>query len=126
MLFPPVCLASAAAGGVGQTGAVSSPAPDPDTASRAAAPPGSGLLAALFLYVLPVTVVSGLLALAGLGGLALALLGVEAVVAGLTLLVRRRPARPGTPSRRPWLVPLLMVGILVAIVVLAQVVYESR
>lgn len=89
-------------------------------------PRGAGLLAVLFLYVLPVTMVSGLLALAGLGVLAVALLVVEAVVAGLTVLVRRRPARPSGPSRRPWLVPLVMVAVLVAIVVLAQVSSGTR
>lgn len=75
------------------------------------------LVAALFVYVLPLLLVSGLLALAGLGGLALALLGVEACVAGLTVLAKRRPARPlpVAPSRRPWLVPLAMVGVLAGI-----------
>ena len=69
-------------------------------------------LTALFVYVLPLLLVSAGLAAVGLGGLALALLGVEAVVATATVLAKRprAPGRPA-PSRRPWLVPLAMVAV---------------
>lgn len=79
------------------------------------------LLTALFVYVLPLLAVSGLLALAGLGGLALALLGVEACVAGATVVAKRRPARSSSrvAGRRPWLVPLAMVAVLGGIVGIA-------
>ncbi len=75
------------------------------------------LLTALFVYVLPLLLVSAGLAVVGLGGLALALLGVEAVVATATVVAKRpRPAgRPTGPARRPWLVPLAMVALLGAV-----------
>ena len=79
------------------------------------------LVVALFVYVLPLLAVSAFLALSGLGGLALALLGVEACVAGATVLAKRRPARtsPRAPSRRPWLVPLAVLAVLGGIVGIA-------
>jgi len=76
----------------------------------------------LLVYVLPLGLVSVLLALAGLWVLAGGLLAVEAVVAAATVLARRRPARTPAataPSRRPWLVPLVMVGLLAALVAVA-------
>ena len=73
-------------------------------------------LTALFVYVLPLLLVSAGLAAVGLGGLALALLGVEAVVATATVLAKRpRSAGARSPSRRPWLVPLAMVALLAAV-----------
>lgn len=73
-------------------------------------------LTALFVYVLPLLLVSVGLFVVGLGGLALALLGVEAVVATATVLAKRpRAAGPRRPSRRPWLVPLAMVAVLGAV-----------
>lgn len=73
-------------------------------------------LTALFVYVLPLLLVSAGLAAVGLGGLALALLGVEAVVATATVLAKRpRPPGRSGPSRRPWLVPLAMVAVLGAV-----------
>lgn len=73
-------------------------------------------LTALFVYVLPLLLVSVGLALVGLGGLALALLGVEAVVATATVLAKRpRAATPRGPARHPWLVPLAMVALLGAV-----------
>ena len=79
------------------------------------------LLAALFVYVLPLLAVSGLLALSGLGGLALALLAVEACVVTATVFAKRRPAptHPRPPSSRPWLVPLAMVAVLAGILGIA-------
>ena len=79
------------------------------------------LVTALFVYVLPLLAVSGFLALAGLGGLALALLAVEACVVAATVVARRRPARPHPrpPSHRPWLVPLAMVLVLAGLVGIA-------
>lgn len=75
------------------------------------------LLAALFVYVLPLLLVSVGLAAVGLGGLALALLGIEAVVATATGLAKRpRPVgRAAGPARHPWLVPLAMVALLGAV-----------
>ncbi len=75
----------------------------------------------LLVYVVPLGAVSVLLALAGLGVLAVGLLAVEGAVVAATVAARRRPARPsgGAPSRRPWLVPLVMVAVLGAIVALA-------
>ena len=80
-------------------------------------PRRSSLLAVLVIYVLPVGAAAWFLTTRGLGVLALALVSVEVVVA-LTVLAARTPevaARP-EPSRRPWLVPLLMVGALAAFV----------
>ncbi len=82
------------------------------------------LLVLLGVYVLPLAVVAALLVAAGLPGLAVALLVVEAVVVAVTVLVRRRPppdpARP--PTSRPWLVPLVMVLLLAGVVGLASLV----
>lgn len=99
-------------------------APSP-RGSRPARTRGDVVLA-LVVYVLPLLLVSGLLARAGLGGLALALLAVEAVVAGVTLRARRAPERTvrAGPSPRPWLVPLAMAGVLAA--VLATAVLGTR
>lgn len=73
-------------------------------------------LTALFVYVLPLLLVSAGLAAVGLGGLALALLGVEAVVATATVLAKRpRPQGRSDPARRPWLAPLAMVAVLGAV-----------
>lgn len=78
------------------------------------------LPALLFAYVLPVLGVAGFLALSGLWGLALVVVGGEAVMSTVVVLVRRRPpaARTG-PSRRPWLVPVVMVALLAAMVGIA-------
>ena len=73
-------------------------------------------LAALFVYVLPLLLVSAGLAAVGLGGLALALLGVEAVVVTATVIAKRPgPQARSAPSRRPWLVPLAIVSVLGAV-----------
>ena len=68
----------------------------------------------VLFWVLPLLVVSGLLASVGLVVIAIALLAVEAVVGLAVLVARRRPARPG--KQRPWLVPAAMGGVLVALV----------
>lgn len=83
-------------------------------------PRRSSLLAVLVIYVLPVGAAAWFLTARGLGVLALALVSVEVVVL-LTVVAARAPAagsRP-EPSRRPWLVPLLMVGALAAFVGIA-------
>src|SRR5688572_1082040 len=83
-------------------------------------PRRSSFLAVLVIYVLPVAAAAWFLTSRGLAVLALAPLSVEVVVA-LTVLAARKPdqqARP-EPSRRPWLVPLLMVGALGAFVGIA-------
>ncbi len=71
------------------------------------------------VYVLPLAVVSVLLASVGLGVLALALLAIEGTVVGLTVLARRRPVRPAGRAPRPWLVPLVMVAVVGAIALTA-------
>lgn len=81
------------------------------------------LITALFVYVIPLAAISGLLALAGLGGLAVALLAIEACVVLATVVARRRPAatHPRPPSRRPWLVPVAMVGVLAGVAGIAVI-----
>lgn len=69
----------------------------------------------LMVWVLPLLVVAGLLAAAGLPQLAVALVAVEVAVAVIVAVVRRRPERTSGPSQRPWLVPLAMVLVLVAL-----------
>jgi hypothetical protein len=67
--------------------------------------------------VLPLLVVSGLLAYVGLTVIAVALLAVEGVVALAVLVARCRPERPkGAP--KPWLVPVTMAGVLLVLVAL--------
>lgn len=82
------------------------------------------LSAVLFAYVLPVLGVAGLLALSGLWVFALVVVGGEVLMSAVVLWVRRRPTSPRTaPSRRPWLVPLVMLVLLAAmagIAVLAE------
>ncbi len=54
--------------------------------------------------------------------LAVALLVVEVALLATVAAVRRRPDAPAvrpTPSTRPWIVPLIMVGGLLAMVLLA-------
>lgn len=68
----------------------------------------------VFVYVLPVLFVAGLLALAGLRVLAVALGVIEAVVSVAVVLAKRAPVQLGVraePSRRPWLVPLIALAI---------------
>ena len=72
------------------------------------------LVVLLVVWVLPLLVVAGLLAAAGLPQLALALVAIELAVAAVVAVVRRRPQRPAGPAQRPWLVPLAMVLVLVA------------
>lgn len=92
-----------------------------------AAEPGTGrslgLVAFLLVYALPLAACVIGLALVGLGQLAVALVVVEAGVLALVTVVRRRPGPPRTgPSRRPWLVPLALVGVLAAMLALTVVV----
>lgn len=68
----------------------------------------------VLFWVLPLLVVAGLLACVGLVVIAVALLGVEVVVGLAVLVARRRPERTAKP--RPWLVPVVMVGVLVGLV----------
>ena len=69
----------------------------------------------VLFWVLPLLVVSGLLASVGLVVIAVALLAVEALVALAVLLARRRPARPQRASR-PWVVPVAMGAVLLGLV----------
>jgi hypothetical protein len=75
----------------------------------------SELVVLLVVWVLPLLLVAGLLAAAGLPQLAVALVVIEVVVAGVVAIARRRPARPAAPAQRPWLIPLAMVLVLVAL-----------
>jgi hypothetical protein len=88
---------------------------------------GVDLLVLFLLYVVPVGVAAVLLTRAGLGVLAVALLSGEAVVAVSVWAVRRapEPARPVQPSRRPWLVPLVMLGALGLLVLVALVAAQT-
>lgn len=82
------------------------------------------LVVVLLVYVVPLLLTVALLYAVGLVVLATALLVIELVIAGIVLLVRRTPQRePGTsaPARRPWVVPVVMVGLLVAMVGIAVV-----
>ena len=74
----------------------------------------------VLFWVLPLLVVSGLLASAGLVVIAVALLAVEAVVALAVLVARRRPARPERTTK-PWLVPAAMGGVLLGLVAVTLV-----
>jgi hypothetical protein len=73
------------------------------------------LVVLLVVWVLPLLVVAGLLAMAGLPQLAVALVAIEVAVAAIVAAARRRPERPAGPSSRPWLVPLAMVLVLVSL-----------
>jgi sterol desaturase/sphingolipid hydroxylase (fatty acid hydroxylase superfamily) len=83
------------------------------------------LVAITFAYILPLSLVTVVLFAAHLGGIALALLAVEAVVIVAVVIARRRPPHPAgmaPPTSRPWLVPLVMVlvvGGVVGVAVLA-------
>ena len=82
------------------------------------------LVAVLFAYVLPLALVTVGLIVTGLGVLAVALLAVEACVLLAVVLMRRRPPRApgiGVPTRRPWLVPLVMVAIVGGVVAVAVI-----
>lgn len=75
----------------------------------------------LGIWVLPVLAAAVFLALADLGVLAIALVVIEAVVGLSVYVVRRTPERPAQPSKRPWLVPSVMIGALGLMVVVAVV-----
>jgi hypothetical protein len=75
----------------------------------------SELVVLLVVWVLPLLLVAGLLAAAGLPQLAIALVAIEVAVAVVVAVARRRPARPTAPAQRPWLIPLAMVLVLVAL-----------
>ena len=79
------------------------------------------LVPIIVVYVIPVTLATIGLAAVGLGVLAVALLIIEAVVATAVVLARRQPETPAQPSRRPWLVPTLMVGALGLFAVIAVI-----
>lgn len=79
------------------------------------------LVLLLVVYVIPVGVAAVLLALVGLGILAIALLVIEAVVATTVYVARQSPEHPAEPSSRPWLVPALMISALGLMVVIAVI-----
>jgi hypothetical protein len=79
----------------------------------------------LVVYVIPVGVAAALLAVAGLGVLAVALLVIELVVGTAVYVARKAPSQPRQPTRRPWLVPSLMVGALGLMVVVAVVAAQT-
>ena len=73
----------------------------------------------LFVYVLPLALVAGLLTAAGLPYVALALLVVEAVVAGCVVLAKR-PARADRGPAPRWVVPVAFVAVLATLVGVAM------
>ncbi|GAC1440909.1 MAG: hypothetical protein NVSMB55_07280 [Mycobacteriales bacterium] len=79
------------------------------------------LVPIVVVYVIPVTLATIGLAAVGLWVLAIALLVIEGFVATAVVLARRQPATPTQPSRRPWLVPALMVGALGLFAVIASI-----
>lgn len=94
------------------------PASDPGDPQEARGQ-GVDLVAILFAYVLPLSLVTVVLFAAHLGGIALVLLGVEALIVLAVVLARRRPQRAvgmAPPTRRPWLVPLSMVLVVAGVV----------
>ena len=103
-----------------QTAPVTTPAAPRSTPGRRPV----DLIAVLFAYVLPLALVTVGLIVTGLGVLAVALLAVEACVLLAVVLMRRRPPRApgiGAPTRRPWLVPLVMVAIVGGVVAIAVI-----
>ena len=68
----------------------------------------------LVVWVLPVLVAAGLLVAVDLVWFAAALVAIEALVGLTVAVVRRRPERPSSPSRHPWLVPAVLIGVLLA------------
>ena len=68
----------------------------------------------VLVWVLPLLLTAAVLVWIGLAWLAGALLAVEATAAGLVLLFRGRPDRPVRP-RPPWVVPVVMVAVLLAL-----------
>ena len=74
------------------------------------APPREDAVLLLVVYVVPLALASALLWVAGLPRLALALLAVEAVVAGAVVAVRRRPAPArGGRTALGWALPVALV-----------------
>lgn len=69
----------------------------------------------LVLYVVPLTATAVLLAAVGLPLIALALVAVEALVAGLVVLAKR-PPRPASAPRPGWFVPAAFAAVLAALV----------
>ena len=85
-------------------------------------------VAIVFAYVLPLSVVTVVLFAAHLGGIALALLAVEAVIVVAVVIARRRPQRPAgmaPATSRPWLVPLIMVLVVAGVVGIAVLAASS-
>jgi hypothetical protein len=81
----------------------------------------SEVLLLLGIWVLPVLLAAVFLALVDLGVLAIALVAIEVVVGTSVFVVRRTPEGPSEPSKRPWLVPAIMVGALGLMVVVAVI-----
>lgn len=92
---------------------------------RPATEPSGGLtvLAVLVAYVLPLGLFTALLIAEHLTAIALALLAIEAGVVLAITIARRRPQRRAgmaPASRRPWIVPLIMVLIVAGVVAVAM------
>lgn len=107
------------------TGSATDPATDPERSGR------GELGAILVVYVIPLLLTVGALWAVGLRVLAGSLLAVEVVVVSIVIAIRRRPVTPRVsgaarpPSRRPWLVPLVMVAVLGGIVGLAALASQA-
>jgi hypothetical protein len=81
----------------------------------------SHLVPLLVVWVIPVVVAAVLLVLADLTVLAVALVVIELVVGATVVAARRQPVARSSPTSRPWLVPLLMIGALLVMAGIAVV-----
>jgi hypothetical protein len=77
------------------------------------------LVLLLVVYVVPVGVAAVLLAMVGLGVLAVALVIIEMIVGGAVVVAKRTPEQRARPSRRPWVIPTVMAAALGLIVLIA-------
>jgi hypothetical protein len=81
----------------------------------------SDLVLLLVVYVVPVGAAAVLLALVGLGVLAVALVVIEVIVGGAVVVAKRTPVQRAEPARRPWLIPTVMIAALALIVVVSVI-----
>jgi hypothetical protein len=79
------------------------------------------LVLLLVVYVLPVGAAAVLLAMVGLGVLAIALVVIEVIVGGAVVVAKRTPQQRAEPTRRPWLIPAVM-GAALGLIVLVSVI----
>ncbi len=92
--------------------------PDADRPADAQPAPGRDRFETVLLlvvWVLPVLVAAGFLIAVDLAWFAFALVTIEAFVGVVVAVVRQRPERDAGPSRHPWVVPAVLVGVLLAL-----------